>query len=168
MGCDIHGFVEVKIKGKWHATKQIPTVQSYDIFAILAGVRNHLNAVPISEPRGIPEDASEAVKQDAQDWEGEGHNHSWLSSEDFEKYDWNQQFHDDRISVIDKKTGKELYKAVYTREQDYTNPKHVIKHLVRTPKEILNGSQEWKDLIEELKLGDSQFEDARIVFWFDN
>lgn len=88
MGCDIHMFVEVKNDGKWKAvprrTRPEPeysqwdkrTIEcpyddrNYDLFAMLANVRNGVGFagirtgegfVPISMPKGFPDDASDEV-----------------------------------------------------------------------------------------------------------
>ncbi len=46
--------------------------------------------VPISEPRGIPENVSEQVKSEADRWDGDGHSHSWLTIAELLAYDWTQ------------------------------------------------------------------------------
>ncbi len=66
--------------------------RNYDLFAILAGVQNHLRIQPISPPHGIPGDASEAVKAA---WAmarkyPEVHTPSWLSLQDLLGFDWDQ------------------------------------------------------------------------------
>jgi hypothetical protein len=69
MGCDIHLFVEVRDGGAWRPVKVAWDMfgRNYDLFAILAGVRNGCGFagsvtgtgfVPISEPRGLPADLS--------------------------------------------------------------------------------------------------------------
>lgn len=76
MGCDIHPVLEVKGEdGKWHGkvlcwcsrTGSAPDTEgalyihrNYSLFAMLAGVRNYDGVKPIAEPRGVPDDASEA------------------------------------------------------------------------------------------------------------
>lgn len=59
-------------------TEAFDTGRNYDLFALLAGVRNYDDIDPISEPRGIPDNASEEVKEIVQSWDGDGHSHSWL------------------------------------------------------------------------------------------
>lgn len=80
MGCDIHCYAEVQDGGRWkplypsapsrydEGKEEYPTVfgdRNYDVFAILAGVRNDrgfagvptgTGFVPMSEPRGLPLD----------------------------------------------------------------------------------------------------------------
>jgi hypothetical protein len=66
MGCDIHGVFQKKDGNKW---VDVPSTydmnRHYQLFAVLAGVRNGYGfagvptgdaIVPISEPRGLPDD----------------------------------------------------------------------------------------------------------------
>jgi hypothetical protein len=73
--------------------------RNYDLFAMLADVRNghgfagldtgnRLN--PISEPRGLPLDVTEGVKQNSDRWGCDGHSHSWLLLSELEAYNWDQ------------------------------------------------------------------------------
>lgn len=99
MGCDIHGVVERKWKGKWVAIRTLdhchdgkgqfvtPAAKerNYERFAALAGVRGE--GPPA---RGLPEDASETS---AMRFETEGdHTPSWLplkeATEIFRDTDW--------------------------------------------------------------------------------
>lgn len=109
MGCDIHSFVEVKRKGKWVAVKKVASDwydaedepndykhpfskhpisnRNYDLFAILANVRNGSGFAgcdtgdgfePISMPRDLPADVSPEVKRESDRMGEDGHSHSWL------------------------------------------------------------------------------------------
>jgi len=118
MGCDIHLFVEKKVDGKWVSAdswereeeegfnslsvdynKRFYSGRNYDLFAILADVRNGSGFagcdtgdgfVPIDSPRGIPEDASTEVKECSERWDGDGHSHSWFTLAELLAYDWTQ------------------------------------------------------------------------------
>ena len=80
MGCDIHSFAEVKTNGKWkkvgkifqdcYNEKELTSEpyggRNYDLFAMLADVRNRRGFAgiktgegfnPICEPKGLPEDS---------------------------------------------------------------------------------------------------------------
>ena len=84
MGCDIHAIVEVKQNGKWEvlpAPVEIP--RYYPLFALLAGVRNTYGFTPMSAPRGIPEDASEATKEAVAAFGEAAHSASYFTSWDF-------------------------------------------------------------------------------------
>jgi hypothetical protein len=92
MGCDIHGVVERRVRGKWVAVRVLQGLhgtrwasspygyvsdaarsRNYERFAALAGVRG---AGPA--PRGVPEDASETTAFLVEDYGADGHSHSWL------------------------------------------------------------------------------------------
>lgn len=152
MGCDIHGFCEVKENGVWKLnTKKVfknsyylspeelkerqkenpdyeisewqkdefqehpSTSRNYDWFAILADVRNGRGfaGVPtgdgfaiISEPKGVPDDATEEWLENVDQWDSDMHSHSYLTLEDFDSFDWNQTTN--KYGVISMKEYKEL------------------------------------------------------------
>src|SRR5579862_8070684 len=109
MGCDIAAALEVRRRvewkmvkrpnkyfGKWsreghwdHEPKFTGSIQfdrekDYDLFAILAGVRNSKELEPMSRDRGIPGDISaEAAATIASD-----HSHTWITLADVLAYWW--------------------------------------------------------------------------------
>jgi len=115
MGCDIHLYVEVRqADGSWKSVdqwvtedgyfhvpyeKQFYNGRNYDLFAILANVRNGVGFAgvktgagfnPISEPKGLPADVSTEVKQCSENWGADGHSHSWHTVSDLWAFDWTQ------------------------------------------------------------------------------
>lgn len=123
MGCDIHMFCEVRNQeGKWifqkdkfknryyrsespindwntEKTDEPYQRRSYDLFAILADVRNGYGFagiitgagfIPISEPKGVPQDASQEYLDIVEGWGGDGHSHSYFTISEIEAFDWNQ------------------------------------------------------------------------------
>jgi hypothetical protein len=118
MGCDIHLYVEKRVDGKWVSADQwevdpawpdegarVPyakrfyTGRNYDLFAILANVRNGYGFagvktgggfVFIDKPRGMPEDVSPEVAADAESWGCDGHSHSFFTLAELLVYDWTQ------------------------------------------------------------------------------
>ena len=110
MGCDIHFCVERRVDGVWQTADRwtddegyITNVdrfyegRCYDLFAILADVRNGYGFagvttgsgfVPISAPRGLPANVSSEVKTFAEGWDGDGHSHSWLTLKELLDFDW--------------------------------------------------------------------------------
>lgn len=137
MGCDIHMRAEVRKNNKWEIVGEVfpnryyrpenelsewnqPKTaepyggRNYDLFAILADVRNGRGFagiktgegfVPISEPKGIPEDASEEAKEFLNSYGGDGHSHSFFTVSELMAYDWEQ------------KTGKQGYVTI----EEYKN-----------------------------------------------
>lgn len=85
MGCDIHVSVEIKHKGKWLHYSQPSMPRDYQMFALMANVRNSGDHTPISEAKGLPEDITDATKVIYSYDEADAHSESWLSSEEFTK-----------------------------------------------------------------------------------
>lgn len=126
MGCDIHMFVETRqpdgswaTADTWYEDEDEPgrkTVyqwgpglkreagpiysgRNYDLFAILANVRNGSGFagvdtgdgfIPIAMPRGVPEDACPEYKAEVEQWGCDGHSHSYLTLAEVLAYDWTQ------------------------------------------------------------------------------
>lgn len=125
MGCDIHLYVErrdhtkdtVEAKAPWvtadtwtdseyeDGVKDVAyydhyyTGRSYDLFAVLADVRNGRGFAgvktgsgfnPISSPRGVPDDACPEYRDAVERWGADGHSHSHLTLAELLAYDWTQ------------------------------------------------------------------------------
>jgi len=108
MGCDIHPYVESRVDGEWQtADKWTPcsyadgalriafndevySGRNYELFAILADVRNRFDLVPIGPLRGLPPDACPQVREACEGWDGDGHSHSWFTLAELLAYDWAQ------------------------------------------------------------------------------
>lgn len=118
MGCDIHLYVEKKQPdGRWqaqgefererdedggwlsHVGRRLYTGRNYNLFAILANVRNGRGFAgiktgegfnPISEPRGVPDDASSDYKAIVEQWGEDGHSHSHHTLRQLLDFDWTQ------------------------------------------------------------------------------
>ena len=88
MGCDIHATIEVKKykEDNWWQGEVagVDIDRSYWLFSILAGVRGAEK--PISEPRGIPENASFEYKKELEKWEGDAHSISYVSFKELKEY----------------------------------------------------------------------------------
>ena len=80
MGCDIHGYWEVRDHtGDWMAIKHLDDTRDYLWFGIIAGVRYPVVWDVPSAPwdRGIPSDASSAWSEYSKDFEL--HSATWLT-----------------------------------------------------------------------------------------
>lgn len=85
MGCDIHGWIEKKVGDKYIAINRLKNrSRNYRRFAMLAGVRDYHNESS-AKPLGIPDDISESAKYDIEQWDCDGHSHSYLSVKDAAK-----------------------------------------------------------------------------------
>lgn len=61
--------------------------RNYSLFTTLAGVRDYSNkTIPVSEPKGLPDDCCEYVKQQCERWGIDGHTHSWLTLKELKVY----------------------------------------------------------------------------------
>jgi len=111
MGTDIHVATEVRRGGAWHPADKwkdddgylsnydsaVYTGRNYDLFAMLAGVRNGRGFAgvatgsgfePLAEPRGIPDDVSDVVGRWARDGD---HSHSYATVAELLAYDWTRK-----------------------------------------------------------------------------
>jgi len=75
--------------------------RNYGLFAILADVRNGHGfagvrtgepTVPISAPRGVPDDASDGYRDEVRQWGEDGHSHTWFTLAELLAYDWDGQY----------------------------------------------------------------------------
>ena len=80
--------------------------RNYYLFSVLADVRNDGSMDPISQPRGIPEDASYPYKMLLKTWEGDYHSASYFTLEELLKVDWDKYDYIDGFSeTIEKMKG---------------------------------------------------------------
>lgn len=114
MGCDIHCYCEVRKNGKWEELKEKIFKscyseelssdpyhgRNYDLFAILANVRNGRGFagsdtgngfMPISPLKGLPADVSGEIKKSSDSWDCDGHSHSWVTLKELIDYNWSQK-----------------------------------------------------------------------------
>lgn len=143
MGCDISLHVEVKINGKWEHYNHPYIGRNYELFCKMAGVRQYEDSPePISQPRGLPEDASVMTSFDSRHDGIDGHSHSWLSSTEAGQV---QKWFEEQ-SPKGTLFHPPLFGYLFGND---------IDSYVRHPKD--------GERLKELGL-----EDARVVFWFDN
>lgn len=93
MGCDIHFFVELRTGAAPHgweaegAEGAFYEGRDYLLFAHLADVRNPGEVDPITEPRGLPHDMSNFVR-DYMGIDGDLHSYSYLTLTELLAHDW--------------------------------------------------------------------------------
>jgi hypothetical protein len=213
MGCDIHIYVEKKNNEKWEAIKGknpyfckwskeefvfegwMYNGRNYNLFAILADVRNSYNVKPISTPRGLPTDVSEYVQKESEDWGCDGHSHNYYTFYEILNYDW-----DYNCVENDAFVSEEVYKQFKETGNPYPCCKGVsggrTEIILNSEMDaIINGNSfrfndksyytaiKWKEthreiasaflnnistFIKENNLSEKDLHDYRIVFWFDN
>jgi len=85
MGCDIHGWIEKNVNGKFIAVDRLTADdRDYRRFALLAGVRDY-NKESLAHPLGVPDNVSESAGYDIETWSSDGHSHSYISIKDAAK-----------------------------------------------------------------------------------
>lgn len=153
MGCDIHSFTEIKKDGKWQDAGFSPfDWRQYGMYGFLAGVRNYSMSPVIAEKRGFPEDSS--LRKEYDDWDCDGHSHSWLLLKELLDYNYNQEIWDRRVT---RQIRPNLWSGAELANEGEG------EHL--SLRDFL-GEHYFKDLDKLKEFGDP--ENVRIVFWFDN
>lgn len=78
-----------------NSTCEVEVDRNYDLFAMLADVRNGRGFagietgegfLPICDPKGLPDDVSEPVREASDRWGVDGHSHSWHTLADLQAY----------------------------------------------------------------------------------
>lgn len=72
-------------------TDQPYTGSNYDLFALLADVRNKQLITPLSGPRGVPHGVSDEVVALIHAWGSRGHHHTHFTLKELLDYDWDAQ-----------------------------------------------------------------------------
>ena len=150
MGCDIHSRAEKRENGKWTVIPGLAPFdwRSYGMYGFLANVRNYSAVPPISEPRGLPDDAPPEDEDNG--WLGD-HSYSWLSLDELNAFDYDAQVEDRRYT---RQEGPNYWNGAATAEPGQGK--------MMTWREFL-GEAFFDDL---KKLKDAGAE--RIVFGFDS
>lgn len=153
MGCDIHIYAEKKYGDEFVAIPNFEPFgdRSYGVFAFLACVRNYSGVEPIAEARGLPADASNDVRTEYQQWEGNAHTPSWLLVSELASFDYDATIEDRRYT---QQIGPNVYDGGATCEPG--------RGKIMTWREFLGGR--FFSNLESLKALGAD----RVVFWFDN
>ncbi len=95
--------------------------RNYNLFTALAGVRSEhfANNPPIiSEPKGIPDDASPEYIEEVKYWKGDGHSHSYLTLKDIKEFDWTTYGNTCDAFIIETVNKLEKCKSFYNTDED--------------------------------------------------
>jgi hypothetical protein len=165
MGDNIKGYLEIN-DGLWQTVEEIPDDRHYDLFGLLADVRNYVNATPISKPKGVPNTMGKKTEMSIETYDMYGYGYSYLTIEEIDNYDWNQTFHDGRISTINKSNGEVLSKDSYTNPEVLNKNIYELKYLDVVAKDLIPES--WQKLFQKMRKLAEQYgkNNVRIVFWF--
>jgi len=110
MGTNIEIYTEKKSNGTWMACDPIVPNEyygwegepqfcrapiydrrNYEVFALLAGVRNRYYIKSVAPLKGLPQDLSEEVRREATEWVREGRLCSYLTLAELQAFDWHGQ-----------------------------------------------------------------------------
>ena len=150
MGCDIHSRAEKRVGEKWVVIPGFKPFdwRSYGMYGFLANIRNYSAVPPLSEPRGLPDDAPPDDEEGI--WLGD-HSHSWLSLEEFTAFNYDQPLEDRRFT---RQEGPNFFNGAATAE--------IGEGTMTTYREFL-GEAFFKDIQKLREMGAE-----RIVFGFDS
>jgi hypothetical protein len=170
MGCDIHIFTEKlnRSTNTWEQVKESFTdpykgkekvdspfdFRNYSIFAFLADVRNYDHCKPLAEPKGVPEDSCQAIKDSYDFWQGDAHSASHHYVRELLNFDYEENFWNRRIT---KEIAPNFFDGAAVAEEG--------EGVIISYKENL-GEMFFTHLNELKALGNPN--EVRIVFWFDN
>lgn len=79
------------------------TMRNYCLFGLLAGTGRFPHVTPIAEPRGLPHDVHPEIKKCSDQWDIDGHTHSWLTYGELKSFDWSQGLE------LDNEVGPKVY-----------------------------------------------------------
>ena len=204
MGCDIHLFLERNNNdGKWYDANiyrrnvyktmnpeentepdferfDFYNGRNYDLFAILAGVRNYGFIKPISTPKGLPANASKEVKEELREWGDDAHSVSYLTL--LELLEARPIYQETKCSGFIKAEDAQLLdeKGIIPKEYSQgvfgkgTENRYVKREWIEKS-DLLGGfinkilaSLETTYLYWEKERMIEHAEKIRVIFWFDN
>lgn len=151
-------------------------MMDYDLYAILANVRNYSGAEYISNPKGVPDDCNKYIKKDIEEWGVDGHSHSYLTLR--ELVEW-QSKHTKvaQKGLISPKEAKKLDEEGVLPSmwcQGTSDKTWVWRKWYREKKpldpiinEMKNRLADFGWLFTEEQINENM-DKIRIVFWFDN
>jgi hypothetical protein len=189
MGCDIHLYKEKLVNGKWLTAdewetdddghKSVPwkkrfTDRNYNLFGLLCkGVRSDHEFS--FDPRGIPFDACEEIKDESESWASDEHSHSYLYVSELKRMD--EYLKSVTIKVSGMKHKDELQKLRETAASENPNwdllypycgwasSSEYEEFTLDVPASFIVGGSLQK-IIESFD--GVEGDDHRIVFFFDN
>lgn len=164
MGCDIHMYVEYRRNGDWkngdyfmldnpdaikpkRKRMELYDARNYDLFAVLANVRNYDLREYIDDPRGLPDDVTYYVEHEYEDWGWDAHSCSYFTLQELIDFD---EEHEPR-SIL----GRHILRPLIDRLKQRADELRLIYDF------------EWDREQSTQELRDKA-NNIRIVFWFDN
>lgn len=156
--------------------------RNYSRFAVLADVRNYGNTEYISAPRGLPDDVTAEVKKDSDNWDCDGHSHSYFTlkelidyQKDIKPLKFRGMISPEAQKALDERgefpntwcQGTNMDGWAFREwEEENTVLLPLIDALKKRADELyLIYDFQWEDSPKEAY---EKSNDIRIVFWFDN
>lgn len=208
MGCGIHLYVERYDNiaktwvsaDKWTEEEYGSEVRykdlfysdrNYDVFSILADVRNGVGFAgiptgegftPIALPRGLPDNVSPEVKECSFELAGDGHSHSYFTIQEIMDYDWLQTTTKTGVVSMEAYERWKHYPAAPSAYSDsvvgpniLTVPESELPNEEATHVQVSWNTTYWEcaqrflgELLPKVWKISTDPEKVRIVFWFDN
>ena len=119
MGVCIHGLMEIKVAGSWHGIHR-EWGRNYNLFALMAGMRNENNLTPVSQPKGLPDDVSVLTRIENNEWGDDALSESWLSLMEVEIVAR-------RIEILDGKPCRDIEGVKYHLRRYLQNHESVVE-----------------------------------------
>jgi hypothetical protein len=194
MGTDISGWVEAKFL--YGETKEWQPVvdlfwlydtRDYDAFGCFFGIRNYAHFRPIAEGRGLPQDVSEQVRQEAEKQGDAAFGHTWMDWNDIKQIDWEERSEhvDERVHRYVRNEQGELSfrskaswekefaervgygQCIKDQEQEWDLGNVVYRHEYMRRKDVKGSWEVVFNVLEQLasRFGDKR---VRLVVWFDS
>jgi len=163
MGCDIHIYVEAKMKGKWVAIEamkpdengnmdvpypqRVYTGRNYFLFGFLTEgkVRND-RGVYACKLKGFPKDASDEIKVIYERWGTDAHTPNYITLKELQSVNWEQK-------IID---------------EDRDSDGNVVEKSIPLKQAL---DQFYWDVVMRMDfyaVTQHESDEMRLVFWFDN
>lgn len=186
MGCDIHGFVEIrpypKRNNDWTGLFAIDYILSrnYDLFGLLFDVRNYSHFVPVAARRGLPEDVSEEASEECGSWGMAAHSKSYITYFEIKDIDWSLETDEiaDWISVYENEKLFSVFMDWSGLSRDEFRRLHMGEIIEKDgkiykcekTKYISAKDSNWNNLVAIMRILADKFgmENVRLVVWFDN
>ncbi len=160
--------------GEWFCAGEIYVERDYELFAVLANVRDDYPAPPISKPRGVPNDASSAYRgfkaQVSRQLPGAVHSHSWVTLAELLDYDLDQEFYHNSL-VTERDAEGRIVNTTASCNTSVPNSGPVGRRKVFSLGASHHwGPEQWNMIIDEMELVRDHWEltneDVRLCFFF--
>ena len=174
--------------------------RNYTLFSVLADVRNGSGfggcdtgdmICPISTPKGVPQDSCKEIKKESDDWDCDGHSHSFFTVSELLQYDWGKLIkkrgyvHLEEYKEFKKNGQPESWCGGVSGGNIEVVSNEEIESIIEqgsSDSKSYYTKIEWSVMLKEYcstfidktipllveRCADNKIDEVRIVFWFDN